>query len=49
MYDYLCDFTVNGKRTQQTVKATDFQSAKRIIEAQYAGARIIWNGAPRRI
>lgn len=33
-------FRVNGNRTVQIVTARDLASAKRLIEAQYAGTKI---------
>lgn len=37
---YRLTFTVNGKRTEQIVKANSLSDAKRMIQAQYSGARI---------
>lgn len=37
------DFSVNGVRTQQIVQARTPSDAKRLIQAQYSGARIaLW-------
>lgn len=40
MNAYKLTFTINGKRTEQIVKATSLTSAKSIIKAQYPGAKI---------
>lgn len=40
MNTYYLTFTVNGKRTEQEVRANTIMDAKRIILAQYQGARI---------
>ena len=40
MRDYLVKFSVDGRRTEQIVKARSVTDAKRLIEAQYAGCKI---------
>lgn len=42
MHLYRCIFSVNGTRTEQTVKAQSSIEAKKIIEASFPGARIVW-------
>ena len=49
MCKFLCKFSVNGKRTEQVVTARDSYSAKKLIEAQYANAKIVWYANPQRI
>lgn len=40
MNTYRLTFTVNGKRTEQIVRAYSMTEARNIIKAQYQGARI---------
>ena len=40
MNTYYLTFTVNGKRTEQTVRARSMMDAKRLILAQYSGCRV---------
>lgn len=40
MKSFRLTFTVNGKRTEQIVKAHTIDDARRLIRAQYAGANI---------
>lgn len=40
--DYLVKFSVNGHRTEQIVSARSSLDAKRLIEAQYAGQKIVF-------
>ncbi len=40
MKSYRLTFTVNGKRTEQIVRANSMMEAKALIKAQYQGARI---------
>lgn len=40
MNTYYLTFTVNGKRTEQTVRARTLMDAKNLIRAQYAGCSI---------
>ena len=40
MKNYRLTFTVNGKRTEQIVRANSMNDAKKIILMQYAGANI---------
>lgn len=40
MNTYRLTFTVNGKRTEQIVKANSTNDARNLIKAQYQGARI---------
>lgn len=40
MKTYKLTFTVNGKRTEQIVKANSIDDAKKIIRAQYQGANV---------
>ena len=42
MHQYLCSFSIDGKRTEQIVSANGMLEAKKIIEAQYKGCRITW-------
>ncbi|MBO5571553.1 MAG: hypothetical protein J5926_02420 [Ruminococcus sp.] len=44
MRDYLVTFLVNGRRTEQTVRAQSQIDARKLIEAQYAGQRISFMG-----
>ena len=40
MNTYYLTFTVNGKRTEQAVRAKTMTDAKNLIRAQYAGSSI---------
>ncbi len=40
MNTYRLTFTVNGRRTEQIVRASSIMSAKQIIKDQYKGANI---------
>lgn len=40
MNTYRLTFTVNGKRTEQAVRANDMMAAKNIIRVQYQGCTI---------
>lgn len=40
MKTYKLVFTVNGKRTETLITASSLDDAKRIVRAQYSGARI---------
>ncbi len=40
MYSYRVVFTVNGRRTETIVRANSSTDARRIVEAQYSGARL---------
>jgi len=40
MNSYRLTFTVNGKRTEQIVRAHSINDAKKMIMAQYAGANV---------
>lgn len=40
MNTYKLTFTVNGKRTETIVRANSIMDAKKLVQAQYAGARI---------
>ena len=40
MNTYYLTFTINGKRTEQTVKANSMMDAKRIVQAQYPGITV---------
>ncbi len=40
MNTYRLTFTINGKRTEQIVKASSLNAAKDIIKSMYPGARI---------
>lgn len=42
MSQYKVVFSVNGRRTEQYVNAFNTNDAKKIIEAQYAGQKIIF-------
>ena len=42
MYQWKCDFSVDGRRTVQIVSARGFTDAKKLIEAQYPHSRIMW-------
>lgn len=42
MEQYKCEYTVNGVRTVQIVTARTPSEAKRLIQMQYAGCKIIW-------
>ena len=42
MPQFKCDFSVNGKRTQQIVSANSSFDAKKLIEAQYSNCKITW-------
>lgn len=40
MYDYKVKFSVNGIRTETTVKANSASDAQKIVEGQYAGSKL---------
>lgn len=40
MYTFCLTFTVNGKRTEQIVRAHTIGDARKLIEAQYQGCSI---------
>ena len=40
MYTFCLAFTVNGKRTEQIVRAHTIMDARKLIEAQYQGCSI---------
>lgn len=40
MYTFCLTFTVNGKRTEQIVRAHTIMDARKLIEAQYQGCSI---------
>ena len=40
MNTYCLTFTVNGKRTEQIVRARSINEARNLIRAQYAGCNI---------
>lgn len=42
MFQWKCAFNVNGKRTEQIVNAYNSTDARKLIEAQYSGAKITW-------
>ena len=42
MSQYKCVFSVNGRRTEMVVAANSSIDAKKIVEAQYGGAKITW-------
>ena len=42
MNKYKCEITVNGTRTSATVTARTPMEAKKLVQMQYCGARIIW-------
>ena len=41
---YHITFTVDGKRTEQTITAFSIADAKKLIEAQYSGHRVTFFG-----
>lgn len=41
MIQFKVAFTVNGKRTEQIVSATGPTEAKRLVQAQYAGSKVV--------
>lgn len=40
MSEYKVTFSVNGRRTETIVRAGSSTDAKRIVEAQYSGAKL---------
>ena len=42
MNRYKCVFMVNGTRTEQIVNANTAFEARKLVEAQYGGAKIVW-------
>lgn len=42
MSKYLVIFTVDGRRTEEVVSASNSLDARRIIEARYKGSKIIF-------
>ncbi len=42
MPQWRCSFSVNGKKTEMIVAANSSIDAKKLVEAQYAGAKITW-------
>ncbi len=42
MSQYKCVFYVNSTKSEQVVSARSSVDAKRLIEAQYAGAKVRW-------
>lgn len=47
MNTYKVIFTVDGKRTEQVVKASSNEEAKKIIKNMYYGSRIVFTGIGR--
>lgn len=47
MFQYKCDFSVNGRRTQMIVSAMSMIDAKKIVEAQYQNCKIVWYNCVR--
>lgn len=41
MRKYQVKFTVNGKRTQQIVDATSYSDAKKLVQVQYSGNKVV--------
>ena len=39
---YKCVYTVNGHRTEEIVSASSTSAAKALIQAKYAGCKIMW-------
>ena len=52
MADFICKFRVNttsGPVQERIVQANNYNEAKKVIEAQFAGAKLSWpNGSPKR-
>ena len=42
MYTYLCRFTLDGHRREQTITADSLEDARARIESQYPGCRLAW-------
>ncbi len=40
---YKCIYTVNGHRTEEIVSARSSSDAKALIQAKYAGSKIVWH------
>lgn len=42
MYSFRCVFSVNGVRTEQIISARTAFDARKLVEASFPGARIVW-------
>ena len=40
MYTYKVEFYVNGRRTEQIIRANSYNDARKLIEAQYANCKV---------
>ena len=52
MADYLVKFRVNsiaGAVQERVVQATSGANARKVIEAQFSGAKITWSGPPKKL
>ena len=52
MADYLCRFRVNsasGAVQERVVQANTQSDAKKVIQAQFAGAKLSWPTAPKKL